>query len=335
MAIRRPDASPPAEPVLAAAARMLAADGVGALDAVLTLAVPALDCADLTLRVPGTAREIAVATGRRLVPVQPPGERRVLDVSVRAAGRLRGVLTAAAYAPFTVEQAAALSGLADLLALALAAAERPAAGDPGRAVLDDEADRAQAAAALYDSVGQALVTVRYAADLVAGGRASPTTLDEPVQAALSAFREAHRSLRAYALEAGLRTALRELAARGGADRPDDGQPALRLTVVADDPRLDCLPPPIAVTMQRVAEAALRGATGSARLVAAFAAHGVKLVVESAEIAYDASELDRWARRASALGGHLRFRPVGVELDLPASTAPATRLIGHHDDGPDL
>jgi hypothetical protein len=71
-----------------------------------------------------------------------------------------------------------------------------------------------------------------------------------------------------------------------------------------------------VTAQRVAEAALRGAVGQASIRASFDGLRVKLCVESAEIAYDASELDRWGRRASALGGHLRLRLDGVELDLP-------------------
>ncbi|MDQ1705365.1 MAG: hypothetical protein QOF18_1731 [Frankiaceae bacterium] len=305
---------------LAAAARLLAARGVSATSDVLTLMIPALGCSEAVLRAPDAARVLARAGSTWPVPAQPAGERFVLDVPVRACGELQGVLTIAGHAVFTLEQAEVLTGLADVLALAWSAQARAGRGDAGRAVLDDEADRAQAATELCDNVGEALVTVRYAADLVAAGRAGADALDEPVQAAQAALRDAHRALRAYALEAGLRTALREIAARGGADRPADGRPALDLTVDADDPWLDALPPPVAVTVQRVAEAALRCATGVARLTATFDGQRVKLCVESAEIAYDASELDRWARRASALGGDLRLRPAGVELELPAQTA---------------
>jgi len=65
---------------------------------------------------------------------------------------------------------------------------------------------------------------------------------------------------------------------------------------------------------------------------------VKLWVESAEIAYDASELTRWGRRARALGGDLWLRPDGVELSLPAVLRPDSttpQREGHHDDGSDL
>jgi hypothetical protein len=115
-------------------------------------------------------------------------------------------------------------------------------------------------------------------------------------------------------------------------------PELRLSVRAEDPELDRLPPPIAVTVQRVAELALRGATGRASVTAFCTGSEVKLDVESAEIAYDASELSRWARRALALGGDLQLRPDGVELSLPAELSPAgsaTQCEGRHDDGSDL
>ncbi|MBV9291734.1 MAG: hypothetical protein JO222_04725, partial [Frankiales bacterium] len=217
--------------------------------------------------------------------------------------------------PFRPEHGELLSAVADLLALTL-----PATGpvtDAGRAILDAEADRADVAAALRETVGGALATVRYAAEQLADGRADAAALDDPLRAAAAAVDAVRGEARAYALDAGLRVALRELARRGDGDRPDDGRPDLRVSVTADDPVLDSLPPAVAVAVERVAAAALRNATGRAAVVATYDEEWVKLSVESAEIGYDASELDRWARRASALGGVLRLRLDGVDLELPA------------------
>jgi signal transduction histidine kinase len=198
-----------------------------------------------------------------------------------------------------------------------------------RAVLDDEADRARIAAALRDRVGDVLVALGYSASRVADGRADAASLAEPVRAALTAFRHAQRELRAHALEGGLRAALAELAAGRHGDRLDDGLPMVHVQVEATDPALDLLPPAIAVTVQRVAETSLRGATGTIRLCAAIDGSMVKLYVDSADIAYDAGELGRWERRVRALGGHLWPGPDGVELSLPAASE------GSHDDRPDL
>jgi signal transduction histidine kinase len=262
----------------------------------------------------------------------------VLDVPVRRGAEVHGILTVTAPRPFTDVDAALLAAIADVLAPLLVADAASDAVAAGRAVLDEEADRAQVAATLLDGVGEALVSVRYAAEMVGAGRVEPTALDEPVRAALSALRHAHHDLRAHALEAGLRTALNALSDRWGGDRPDDGMSELRLFVDADDPQLDAIAPPVAVTVQRVAEAALRGASGHAVIRAYCADQRVKLSVESAEIAYDASELNRWARRVHALGGDLRVRPDGVELSLPAELRPegsTPHREGRHDDGSDL
>lgn len=298
------------------AARILAAGGASALGEVATLVSQSAHCDHVTLRGPAPTQVLAESA-----TTAPPGEgappKWVLDVPVRAGGALYGVLTAVARQPFTAGQADMLAAAADVIALALAADRSDAVAEAGRVVLDEEADRAQLAASLLETVGRAMATVRYAADLVSAGRADPTDLDDPVRAAIVAVRQAHRDLRAHALEAGLRAALRELADRGRADRPDDGQPPLRVSVEADDPALDEVAPPVAVTVQRVAEAALRGATGHARVCAFVHDRTVKLRVETADNAYDASELVRWARRVSALGGALREQPCGVEVSLPA------------------
>jgi len=205
--------------------------------------------------------------------------------------------------------------------------------DASQAILDGEADRAQVAASLLEELGDALVAIRYAAELVAAGGADPGAMDEPIRVALAACRNAYRDLRAHALEAGVRAALQQLPDRFGGDRLHDGMPGLRVAVEASDPRLDALPPAVAVLVQRVAEAALRGATTHANVRAIRDGNRVKLCVDSAEIAYDASELSRWSRRASALGGDLLLRSDGVELDLPVAFGFLPE--GRHDHGSHL
>ena len=326
---RRPAAVTDA--AVARAARLLAAGGIGALGEVLAGAVGVLGCDSLVLRGPDLAHVLA-----RSEPVGPRKADRelwVLDAPVRVEGRMLGVLTAAAPAPFTAAVASSLTAYADLIALTLAAAPADGAlSEAGRAVLDDEAERAQLAAALQDGLGQALVTVRYAAEQVAAGRATVSALDEAVRVALEAFRLTQRDLRAQALDDGLRAALRGLAVRSGGDRPADGRPALRVTVEARDAALDAVAPPMAVTVQRIAEAVLRSATGRVAPFATCDGRGVKLHVDTADIGCDASELDRWARRTEALGGRLDVRPDGVELRLPAQL-PARE--GPDDHRPDL
>ena len=305
-------------PLLAAVVRLLATDGADAADQALALARDALGCARLTLRAGDDFGGFAPLSESARVPEQGGADRWVLDLPVRARGTLHGVLTAVADRPFTEVDGRALGALADSLALGLssAAGALPAA----RAVLDAEADRAQAAADLHATVEQVLIPVRYAAERLRELHPDAGAVTEPLAAALAAVRHVHADLRAHALEAGLRVALGEIARSGRGDRPDDGRAPLAVTVVADDPALDALPSAVAVTVQRVTEAVLRGATGSAKLLATYDGEGVKLRVECADTAYDASELDRWSRRVSALGGSLRLRPGGVELDVPAPSA---------------
>ncbi|HEX4654416.1 MAG TPA: hypothetical protein VH274_01600 [Mycobacteriales bacterium] len=320
---------------LAAVARILAGQGSAGIADALQLVAAAVGCDHVQLRA-GDATTVLATTRRDSGPAGRGSLR--LDIPVRRTGELYGVLSVAAGRPLTDADAGLLAAVADTVGLTLAADGALAAWSAGRSVLDEEADRAQVAATLLDGIGEALVSVRYAAELVAAGEEDRSALEEPVRAALAALRHAHRDLRAHALEAGLRAALRELPDRWAGDRPDDGMSELRLSVDADDPALDALAPPIAVTVQRVAEAALRGATGRAAVRAGCEGKRVKLTVDSAEIAYDASELNRWARRALALGGDLRLRPDGVELSLPAELPPdrpPAQREGRHDDGSDL
>jgi hypothetical protein len=323
---------------LAVVARLVAGQGSAGLPEALQAVAAAVGGDHVLLRAPDTTTVLAEFRRARRPRASGGAGPWVLDIPLRRTAALYGVLTVTSPRPFTDGDATFLAATADVLALLLAGEDSAGGWAAGRAVLDEEADRAQVAATLLDGVGEALVSVRYAAELVGAGRVEPAALDEPVRAALAAVRHAHRDLRAHALEAGLRAALRELADRWGGDRPDDGMSELRLSVHADDPRLDSIAPPVAVTVQRVAEAALRGASGQAVIRASCADQGVKLTVESAEIAYDASELNRWTRRVLALGGDLRLRPDGVELSLPAELRPESSTAqreGRHDDGTDL
>jgi hypothetical protein len=326
---------PAARSTLADIVRLLAGRGTDGLPDALRLVVDAIGARQAVLFGPDTTTVLAIARPDRAYAA--PTARR-LDVPVRRAGGLSGVLTVTAKRALTAADADLLTAVADLCGLVLTADGLGAAWRAGRAVLDEEADRAQVAATLLDGVGEALVSIRYAAELVAAGRDDPAALDEPVRAALAAVRQAHRDLRAHALEDGLRAALRNLARRWAGDRPDDGMSELRLSVEADDPGLDALAPPVAVTVQRVAEAALRGASGRATVLAFRHGERVKLCVDSAEIAYDASELNRWVRRAQSLGGDLWLRSDGVELSLPAELRPdrtTPQHEGRHDNGSDL
>ena len=319
--------------LLPAAVRLLSAGGADAVHDVLQLSAQALDCDELVLRDANGAGVVARAQANP-VPVQRTyPDRWALDAPVRRRGVVLAVLTASAGEPFTAERAAAVTALADTLGLSLAAAraddDTSAKRQAGQVVLDSEADRAQLATALHDRIAHDLVALQYTAEQVRDGKAAPGDLREPARAAVASYRQAQRDLRAHALEAGLRSALAELADRAAADRPDDGRLPLRVTIQANDPQLDELPPPVAVTVERVAEAVLRGASGRASVWAAVTDQTVKLRVDSADIACDASELDRWNRRVNALGGLLRTDDDGVELTLPAATE------GSHDDGPHL
>jgi hypothetical protein len=322
------------EGLLPAVVRLLAAGGREAVADVLLLAVQALDCDELVLRDAAGGGVVRRAQAREVPHPFGPADRSALDAPVRRRGRVLAVLTAVAAEPFTAELAVALTAIADAIGLALAADRADATDARARrqarqAVLDAEADRAQLAASLDNRVAHDLVALHYTAELVAEGRADPADLHETARAALTAYRLAQRDVRSHALQAGLRASLAEVAERAAADRPDDGEPTLQVTVSATDPRLDQLPPPIAVTLERVAEAVLRGATGRATLRAAVEGGTVKLRADSADIAYDASELDRWNRRVHVLGGVLQTDPDGVEVTLPAASE------GNHDDGPDL
>jgi hypothetical protein len=307
---------------LLAALRLLADGGEQARAEVLLVAVDAISGVDaLVLRTAPGGAVIAAAHRDRGRAVSGIGRRsdppaRVLDLPVRSRGAACGVLTATSAAGFTASQGEALRGLADALALASGGtgSSLPAA----QVILDAEADRALVAAELDESVGEAIVALRHVAAAV---------VDQSATAALADVRRIARELRARALDDGLRRALAGLQARGA-------------RVHAHDPALDKVAPPVAVLTQRVAEAACRAAVGTPQVTARTEHDTVKLWVESADTSIDASEVERWRRRARALHGELAQWPWGVELTLPTGTYDdnATGSADHegrHDDRLDL
>jgi hypothetical protein len=313
-----------------AVARLLATSGSAALEDALALTRAALDADDVVLRAADASRVIARANRPGLLPSQPRDGRRVVDAPLRTRDRVLGVLTASAPRPFTAGQAGTLLAVADVLALALDAPSRGDQAEAARVLLDEEAERAAIAAAVDERVGEALVAARWSIGRIRMGELTLDAAEDSLRAAHEATRGVVRGLRAHALEAGLRFALGKLV-------NGDLAPAVRVSLDAADPALDALPPAVAVCLQRVAEAVLLGARSAVRLVVRIDGATVKLTADAAENAYDASELQRWTRRVSALGGDLRLRPGGVELSLPAqlAAAPAIAREGPHDNRPDL
>jgi hypothetical protein len=238
----------------------------------------------------------------------PDGDEWVLDVPVRRGDAWSTVLAAVAVAPFTPEQAALLQAVAAALSL-VSLPPLPSRLVAAQAVLDAEADLALVAAELDETVAESIVALRHT---------DPAQVRDAASAALAEVRRIGRELRAAALGDGLRAALGELRERGA-------------TVHAEDVALDEVPPAVAVLVERVAEAVCRQLGGRTRITATAGKLSVKLRVESADNAIDASELERWRRRALGMRGELRHWLGGVELSLP--TAPGHE--GRHDDRLDL
>lgn len=249
-----------------------------ALDRALALARRALHLTGLALHPAGSS-----------VPAQRAEDGYVLAVPVRVGDAVQ-VVTAEADRPFDSALAETVVEFAGFLA------ELADAGPASQAVLDLEADRAQIAAEL-DVVADALVRAKHSA-------IEPADVDA-VEHALTLLRREQRRLRAQSLDAGLASALQQAG----------------LTVLGDVERLAAIPPALAVAVQRVAEALRREASGDSdeagQISVEFTDLVVKFRLDSAEKIRDASELDRWGRRVSALGGELSVQPGGVELRLPA------------------
>ena len=180
----------------------------------------------------------------------------------------------------------------------------------GQAVLDAEADLALVAAELDETVAESIVALRHT---------------DPAQVPRRRVRGARRGTPDRTRPAGRGARRRPAGSAGGARRARRDRARRRTTA------LDELPPAVAVLVERVAEAVCRQLGGRTRITASADDLSVKLRVESADNAIDASELERWRRRAHALRGELRHWPGGVELSLP--TAPGDE--GRHDDRLDL
>lgn len=243
----------------------------------------ALELARRTLRL--TALSLHPAGGA--VPAQRDAGY-LLAVPIRAGDGVY-VVTAEADRPFdsamaemVVEFAGLLAGLADHSAAR-------------QAVLDLEADRAQIAAEL-DAVADALIVAKHTA-------IDPADIDG-IERALMLLRREQRRLRAHTLDAGLASALQHCG----------------LTVVGEVDRLGALPPAAAVAVQRVAEALVRevgsDSDEAGQITVEVTELEVKFRLDSAEKIRDASELDRWGRRVSALGGEMVVQARGVDLKLP-------------------
>jgi len=292
-----------------AALRLLAEGGEQAPADVLRLtldAQPGLEALVLRTAPGGAVLAAAQRSGAAALRGRTQSDSWVLDIPVRGRGAALGVLTATSSTGFTAADGEMLRGIADAFALATATpagTSLPAA----QVILDSEADRALVAAELDESVAEALVALRH----IGAGR-----VDESAAVALADVRRIARELRARALDDGLRRALRGLTARGA-------------RVHAQDAALDLLPPPVAVLVQRVAEAVCRAAVGQTQVTATTDQDTVKLRVESADNAIDASEVERWRRRARAFRGELSQWPWGVELTLPKGTGSSAKGTGNN------
>ena len=289
--------------IVAAAVGVLAERGPDARGEVLALVLAAVP----------TLRRISLRTvsGPPMSAARPaaPGELRwTLDVPVRTQGEWSGVLSTISCEPLTTEEGAVLRAVADALALTGAAGGLPPPA-AAQAILDAEADLALVAAELEETVAASIVALRHT---------EPDQVRAAATASLAEVRRIGRRLRAQALGDGLCAALLDLREWGAA-------------VEVDGAALDDAAPAVAVLVERVAEAACRSAIGTVQIRASADNLTVKLRVESADNEIDASEVERWRRRAHALHGELRHWAGGVELILPAATGHE----GRHDNGPDL
>jgi hypothetical protein len=287
---------------LAAVARSLAAHGLDGLGEALAVLGAAVSGRAAVRRVP---RQRSTRRGGVL-----------LDVPLRIAGSAYGVLEVRTRMPLDASGAALVTAAADIVCLAFAASE--SAGE--QEMLDAEADLAAVASLLRDTVGQALVAARYAADLAVLGRLPVEAVPEALQAALRALGGVLGDLRSRAVDGRLGAALRELSGVRSAADDGEGSDAVQVVVRAEDPALDELPASVGMLALRVVLAALARPPATVRVNARVIDDRLKLDVTCAENPYDAPTLERWARRASALGGLLECHDHGVSLTVPVGDA---------------
>jgi len=267
---------------------------IGEIAALLTDgdAVPAA-LAALTAGLQLRTAALRSPTGDLVAGSAPEPGAPVFDVPVSGrSGAPLGTLTvsggSAAHLP-------ALRSVAAVLGLALA----PALQDDGEQALDDLAD------ALHDGPVQSLVVARYASDAAARG-GDPAAARDAVQAALVEARRFLWRVRPRG-SAGLVDALDQLSTHLV---EVGGQP---LVVLGDVEVAAALRGPYGVLAFRLVQAAAEGTTSSVRVL---------LRVDSGALSVDVDgggeppTLDRWRRRAQALGGTLTTSQGRLRLVLP-------------------
>jgi hypothetical protein len=208
------------------------------------------------------------------------------------------------------DQAAAFSLATSAIGLALAG-ERHLEAD---AFLAAEQDRAELADLLHDGPVQQLVFARYAADAAVRG-ADPRGARDAVQGALVDLRRYLWHLRPRGAD--LPVALEQLSSR----LAESGQ---RLLVLCAHPGSDGLQPAGAALAYRLIQSVvLSGDSTQAPLGVVLRRHddGIVIVIDGT-----VPRLDRWRRRATALGGSLCPTPEGLRLALPLRTPSPFDLL---------
>lgn len=285
------------------AVRRLAADGASAVPEVLHLAVTAVPGVALTVWSADEERSVLGSAGTG----HAGGYR--LDVPLRHAGAVLGMLTVTSDAPLGDLALRTLLAVADMVSLALAHdVARRAAAD---ALLDAEVERTELAHELHDGVVQTVVAARHAVST----DAPATTVGAVLARALREARRTMALLRPRAVDGDLARALRALAS--------DLTAAGTHVTVTDDGDVPALPPALATLALRVVAAVLREDGGML---------GVQLRCESAETisvtvngvvdGMDAGVVARWRRHVLAAGGALDAQPGAVRLTLPLPADPA-------------
>jgi hypothetical protein len=228
-----------------------------------------------------------------------------VSLPIRFETRLVGFLTVIAADDLADHDVRLIEAHADLLALALSAVSPRA--ETAAHVLDEEAERAEVAAVLREGPLASLVAARYALDT--GSERS--AVRAVVQQALRELRRVVVAQRAGGVDGDLARGLRGLV-------EDLRHSGCRVDLLIADLPAGSVPPSAAVTAYRVVAAALNGVSGRPSVIVTgdVAAECLIVSVTGARDPHDAGALDRWARRARALGGSLERHPDGVVLRLP-------------------
>ena len=298
---------------------LLARNGTAGLPAALAALVQGAALRSAVLRScgPGRAGELVAVGGDVVHAVPASGTRSaasVIELPVRGPGAaLLGTLTVVGAQPAALP---ALRAAAAVVALTLAGCPLERPEQRLEELLEDaEAERDALADRLHDGAVQDLVAARYAADAALTG-ADLAVARHAVQAALVALRrtlwhlrprggnglaEALRGLSERQYEAGLRPLLLHLPPGGGTFRGPAAELAYRLVqalALATGPDA-----PVTVVLRR----------GSAPGALSVQVTG----------AGPLPGIERWGRRARALGGELTAAPGRICLVLPGTGAPLT------------